>query len=149
MNRLTLLAGLLLTVAPASAQTQAEFNTTCATLGELTERALRLNRRIEALLYVRTAENIRSAMGNVNGCEAAYFARVVRENQQVFATATSVIAIDFVQPVPGWKHHDIEELLKLQERERFQDFFRRYRMNEGSQLDRLKGLDQDRVRSSP
>jgi hypothetical protein len=74
----------------------------------------------EFLLYLQTAGAIRSLPG-FPPCEAEYFRNAVAANPGL-STATALVSAAAVRPVKGWKHRDMEELLKQIELVSPQDF---------------------------
>ncbi|MBD0318786.1 MAG: hypothetical protein ICV87_00525 [Gemmatimonadetes bacterium] len=121
-----------------TAQTPQQISTTCATLARLTAEALQRNDAQRVVLYVQTARAIRTGLNDSAACEAAYFASVVNQNQAALASATTVIAINFVQPVPGWKHSEIQELIRLSKGDGLSDVIQQSRIDKDLQPSRMK-----------
>ena len=102
--RLLFLSLLLLSPRPVAAQTRQELAATCVTLGHLTKKSMDQNDRIRVVLYVQTADVIRSALGDPQACQADFFTRVVQSNLSAFANVRAVVTLNSLQLGPGWMH---------------------------------------------
>ena len=150
MKKLLLTSVFILNTTPLAAQTTQEVAATCATLARMTERALAENRQYDVVLYVQTAQTLRSAVNTPTRCEKSYFDSVVSRNQNSFSMATTVIALTFVQPVPGWKHHEIQELIRLSEGKRLTNILTRPPVGRpGIDLTKTIEREQGKVDRSP